>query len=332
MIGTKLFLFIIILISSSFTVFSQTSDWKQYSSTMAGLKISYPSDWSLDESNVGRAWQLRFLSPGVFDYDIWVHSIVNVCIQPVGNIPNPSNSRSGCRQKDDHLSDMYKDKVISEETIKINGLHIRKKITTDRYGQSDTYIYAFFTAENKDFLVSSYFTKRFGLNKYVPVFDQMLKTIQVLKKRKTLTYRNDKYDFAIMYPTSWKSCSVSKPTQIEEEILLLVPERKFCNGNNYISVSRISTYSGDLMTGYQLQDLLKKNKYTTINSFLNGNSAQGEKTIRDYLLSESYFFTNYLSTYDLLKIFSKIELKEKTHQKESKEILSTAQRFLRTTQ
>jgi hypothetical protein len=328
----NVYLFFIILLISNFTASSQANDWKQYSSSMAGLKINYPSDWRLEESNVGRAWQLGFLSPGVFDYDISVHSHVNICIQPVGNIPNPSNTQSGCRQRDDHLSDSSKDIIISEETFQLNGLQIRKKVTRDRYEQSDTYIYAFFTAEGKEFWVSSYFTKRFGLDKYLPVFDQMLGTIQVLKQRKTLTYRNDKYDFALNYLTSWKSCPVSKPNKSEEEILLLVPEGKLCNGGNYISVLRIPGYSGELMTGFQLQDLLKKNEYTKINPFLNGNAAQGEKIIQNFLQSESYFFTNYLFTYDLLKIFSKIELKEKIYQKETKEILSTTQRHLKTTQ
>lgn len=332
MLRIKFFLVIIFFLISGISVFSQTDDWKQYSSSMAGLKINYPSDWTFTETFVGRAWQLNFLSPGVRDYDIWEHSSINVCIQPVGNFPNSSNSRSGCRQKDDHLSDMYKDRVILQETIKLNGLQISKKITEDNYRPTATYIYVLFTAENKEFLISSYFPKRFDLNRYIPVFQQMLETLRVLSKRETLTYKNGKYDFALSYPTTWKSCPVSKQIKGEEEILLLVPERNLCNGDNYISVSRIPIYSGELMTGYQLQDLLKKDEYTIINSFLNGNAAQGEKIIANYHQSQSYFFTNYLSTYDLLRIFSKIEIKQEAYQEEVKEILSTTQRALRTTQ
>ena len=332
MIKTKLFSYFIILLIPAFTVFSQSEDWKQYSSSMSGLKINYPSDWRLEESLVGRAWQLRFLSPGIWDEDISVNSFINICIQPVGNISNPSNSNSGCRQRDDHLSDSYKDIVVFDETFEVNGLNIHKKSTTDRYRQENTYIYAFFTAENKEFLLSSSFPNQFNLNKYIPVFDKMLKTIQVLKKRESLTYRNDKYDFALTYPATWKNCPISNLSKNEEDILLLVPEGRVCKGDNYISVSRISAYSGELMTGYQLQDLLKKNGYSTIIPFLDGNSAQGEKKDANYLQIENYFFTNYLSTYDLLRIFSKIELKEKTFQKEAKEILSTTQRALKTTQ
>jgi len=330
----KLLFFTLFFFVSSFTVFSQTDDWQQYSSSMAGLKVNYPSDWTLNEKYVGRAWQLTFISPGVFDEDIWVNSAINICIQPIGNKPNPSNTNSGCRQKDDHLSDIAKDKVISEETFQLNGLQIRKKITTDKYRQSETYIYAFFTVDDKEFLISSGFTKRFGLDKYIPVFDQMLKTVQVLKKLDILIYKNDKYDFAITYPTSWKSCPVSKPTEDIEEMLLLVPEGNFCNGGNYISISRMPKYSNDKKLR-DLKGFLSNKDFSKVTPYIefgNIHAAIGESSNVNYIKRERYFYTNYPETYELLKISEGFDKNQEVYQKEAKEILSTAQRFLRTTQ
>lgn len=330
----KLLFFTLFFSISSFTVFAQTDDWRQYSSSMAGLKVNYPSNWTLNERYVGRAWQLTFLSPGVFDEDVWDHSGINICIQPIGNKPNPSNTNSGCRQKDDHLSDIAKDKVISEETFQLNGLQIRKKITTDNYRQSETYIYAFFTADDKEFLISSSFPKKFDLDKYIPVFDQMLKTVQVLKKRDTLTYKNEKYDFAVTYPTAWKSCPVSKPSEDEEEILLLVPEGTLCNGGNYISVSRISKYSNE-KNNRDLKEFLSNKDFSKITPYIefgNIHAATGESSGVTYIKRETYFYTNYPQTYELLKISEGFESYQEIYQKEAKEILSTAQRFLRTMQ
>ncbi|HEY0658512.1 MAG TPA: hypothetical protein VGD05_08560, partial [Pyrinomonadaceae bacterium] len=60
-----LVLFTMIFSLSSFTVFSQTGDWRQYSSTTAGYAIKYPSDWRSTEDIFERVWHARFISPGV---------------------------------------------------------------------------------------------------------------------------------------------------------------------------------------------------------------------------------------------------------------------------
>ena len=129
---SKTFLFIIIL-AFNFSVFSRTEDWRQYSFSMAGVKIKYPSEWRSTEEGFERVLHVRFISPEVRDYDVTQNASIGICTQPKGHISNSSLSNSRCSQRDDHLSEQAKDKVVSEETIEINGVKIRKKITENKY-------------------------------------------------------------------------------------------------------------------------------------------------------------------------------------------------------
>lgn len=246
MLKIKLFLFVLIFSTSGFAVFSQTEDWNQYSSAMGGFKVEYPSDWRAEDNAYERVWHTSFISPGVRDYDVTMTSSIGICSQPKGHFSTSSNSRSRCSQRDDHLSKIAKNKVVSEEILEINGLQIRKKITKDKYRPTTTYIYAFLSNKDRDFLVSSSFPGRFNLNKYAPVFGKMLSTILLLGEKTVLTYENEKYDLALTYPTSWKSCPITRNTdQNEEKLLILVPEGKLCNGGNHISVSRMTKLSNE---------------------------------------------------------------------------------------
>lgn len=328
----KLFLLVVILLASSFTVFSQTGDWKQYSSSLAGFAVKYPSDWRAQESAYGRVWHTIFISPGVRDYDVTMTSSVGICSQPKGHVSTSSDSRSRCRQRDDHLSEHAKDKVVSDETVKINGLTIRRKVAEDKYRPTATYIYAFFSGKDRDFLVSSYFSRRFDLDRYIPVFDQMLSTLQILEEKAVLIYRNEKYDFAVTYPTSWKSCPIGRnANKDEEEILNLVPEGRLCNGANYISVSRMTKFSSE-KNNRDLKEFLAGKVFTKTVPYVefgNIHAALGERVDEKYIYRERYFYTNYPQTYELLKISEMCELNNEACQKEASEILATAQRFLK---
>jgi len=299
---------------------------------MAGFKIKYPADWRTQEEGYYRLWHAIFISPGVRDYDVTLTSAIAVCSQPKGHVPISSNSRSSCRQRDDHLSDIAKDRVVSNETVFVNGLKIRKKVTEDRYRPTSTYIYAFFSNGEREFLVSSSFPRQFGLDKHISIFDQMLSTLQLLDERKVSTFRNEEFDFAITYPDSWIACRVTPSTNAdEEEFLRLVPKQSSCSGGNYISVSRMTRLSGE-RNNRVLKEFIDPKKYSKIVPYLefgNIHAAVGESSDDNYLRRERYFYTNYPQTYELLRISEMYERSTDHYQSEAREILATARRFLK---
>ncbi|MDQ3633318.1 MAG: hypothetical protein ACR2MD_08350 [Aridibacter sp.] len=323
----KLFLSIIFLLTFSFTVFPQTTNWNKYSSSMAGFAVKFPSDWTVDNEEArGKIWQVSFGSPRVRDRDVLQASVVFICSKPKGT---SFDNWGQCRQKDDHLSDSYKDRVVSNTTLEINGLSIRRKETEGKYEPRYSYIYAFFSTKDRDFLISSSFPRGFGLAKYIPVFDELLKTFEALPEREVTIYKNEIYNFAIAYPLTWKNCPLlESKSDNDDEILLFVPRNEICKqSGNFISISRMSEYSGDLLTGNQLKDILRKKGYTKFNSFhQNSSTAYGEKTIRNFNYSEIYFFTNYQTSYDLLNISTLTNTKNKLLQNETREIIATIQR------
>lgn len=329
MLSIKLFLLATILLTSSFAVFSQTEDWRQYSFSMAGVKVKYPSDWRANEEGYERVLHVRFISPGVKDYDVIQNSSIATCSQPKGHISTSSNSRSRCSQRDDHLNEGAKNKVVFEETVDINGIKIRKKITEDRFGDA-TYIYAFFSTNDKDILVSSIFPKRFNLEKYIPVFDQMLSTLQILEKETTLTYRNEKYNFSISYPASWKSCPLDDYYLKKENILFLAPESKGCLGGNFISIASVPESSG-IMKLTDVKEILRKQNFAEIspNSELSWlQTVSGEKSEGKYLYRQRYFYTIKSATDSLLKISEMYDQEQDKFQRESQEILATIKKSL----
>lgn len=329
MFKIKLFLFVSLFSLSSIAVFSQTGDWRQYSFSMAGVKIKYPSDWRSNEKGFGRVLHVVFISPGVKDYDVIMNSSVGICSQPKGYISTSSDSRSSCRQRDDHLSDNAKNKVVLEETIEINGLKIRKKITEDRFGDA-TYIYAFFSIKDKDVLISSIFPKRFNLEKYIPVFDRMLATLLPLEKNATLDYQNEKYGFSVSYPTSWRSCPLDDYYTKKEDILTLAPESTGCRRGNEITVSAVPEFSNATKLP-DLKEILRKQNYSEISPNLELTEIQtisGEKSEGKYLYRQRYFSIAKSETRNLLKIFEMYDKEQEKFQQEAKEILATIKKSL----
>lgn len=329
MLKVNLFLLLVIFSASSFTVFSQTEDWRQYSFMMAGFLIKYPSEWRGNEEGFGRVLHARFISPGVRDYDVTRNSSIAICTQPKGHISTLSDSRSSCRQRDDHLSEIAKDKVVSEETIEINGLKIRKKIAENKYRPDATYIYAFFSTKDRDVLISSSFPRRFNLDKYIPVFDQMLSTIQLLEKDIILTYRNEKYGISISYPASWRSCPLDDYYKKKENILILVPEGSGCFGGNFVSVLTVPEFSNAAKPP-DLKELLRKQNYSEIApnlEFGNIQTISGERTEGKYLYRQRYFYTDKPETYNLLKISEMYDKEQEKFQQEGREILTTLRKL-----
>lgn len=333
MFKVNLFLLAMFLLSFSFIVFTQTKnlneDWKQYDSPMAGFSVKYPSDWKVyREEASGKVWQIAFIWPQVRDDDVFEASSITICSKPKGS---SFNNWGGCRQKDDHLS--RKDTVVSEKTFELNGLKIQKKETEDDYRPTDSYFYAFFTTKDRDFLISSSFPRRFGLDKYIPVFDQMLSTFQSTNEVFVTVYRNDKYDFALTYPKTWKTCPISEINYNpdEEPLLRIVPANENCQGNNLIFVSRMSKLSNE-KNNLELKSFLGNKDYTKTVPYLefgNIHAALGEKIEKQFIHRERYFYTNYPQTYELLKISEMYETNQDVSKKEAEDILKTARRFLR---
>lgn len=328
----KLLFFVMLLFN--FAVFPQnkgaTENWSRYHLPMAGFNIKYPSDWKVHKEEAsGRIWQITFVSPSVRDDDVQRASYVTICSKPKGS---SFNDWDNCRQKDDHLS--RKDTVISEKTFEVNGLRIQKKETEDDYRPIDSYFYAFFSTKDRDFLVSSRFPRNFGLDKHIPVFDQMLLTFQPVKEIAVTVYRNDKYDFALTYPNTWKTCPIGEINynSDEEALLRIVPVNESCQGNNFIFVSRMSKLSNK-KNNLELKGFLDNKDFTKTIPYLSfGNifhAALGEKVDKQIVRRERYFYTNFPQTYELLKISEMFEEDRDIYQKEAQDILKTARRFLK---
>lgn len=326
MFRIKLLLISTFLITPLLTLFAQDKGWKQYTSSMAGFSVNYPSDWRIDrEEAKGKIWRVTFVSPGMLDDDVFEHDTITIC----------SKSKSDSFESLDRCAEhhlLIKDSEnISEKKVLINGIEVLKRENKKKNTSKDSNIDAFFSTKNRDFQLSGNFRAIFNLERYIPVFDQMLKTIQVLDERETLTYRNDKFDFALTYPTSWKSCPIVALQNKEEELLLLVPDGKLCNRDNYISVSRVTKFSNE-KNNRNLEEFLQDKIFTKTIPYIefgNIHAAMGEKTDKKHIYRERYFYTNYPQTYELLKISEMYKVANETCQKEAKEILTTARRFLK---
>jgi hypothetical protein len=323
MFKIKLFLFVLIFSFASFTVFAQTDDWRQYSSTIAGYAVNYPSDWRSEEKISKSVWHASFFSPGVRDDDIVETARITICSQPKAYISNSSDYWS----KRGQLSE--KTKITSETTIEINGIKIRKRIAENQDRLDSNYIHASFLTKDREILISSYFPKKFNLDKYIPVFDQMLSTLQIVGNDTKINYRNAKYRFSLSYSASWRSCPASGFNTKKEDILVLTPKDEGCQGANYISVSTMS----DLLKNTKLvnvKEILRKQNYSEITPNFELSEIQtisGEKIEGKYIYRQRYFSTNEDETNNLLKISEMYNSEKEKPQQEAKEILATIKRF-----
>lgn len=312
----------------SFTVFSQTKDWKQYNSSMAGFEVGYPSDWRVEQEEAkGGIWRVTINSPGVRDDDVWEHNSITICSKP------KKDSFETLDRCAEHHLPVNKHKIVSEKTFTLNGLEIRKLETKEEFSSTSIFFVAFFSTKDRDFQVSGFFRKIFNLERFVPVFDQMLSTFHPSAEKSLTTYKNEKYDFAITYPTAWKNCPTAEINYNPEEetLLKIVPIKENCSGNNFISVSRMTKLSNE-KNNLDVKEFLKEQNFTKIVPYLefgNIGTAVGEKITDTSGYRERYFYTNYPQTYELLKISEMYEINNETYQKEAKEILTTARRFLK---
>jgi len=172
-------------------------------------------------------------SPAVRDYDVFLNATLRICSQPRGFVSQSSLSDSRCSLRDDHLSETSKNKIVTETVLEVNGIKIRKTVSENRYRPEDTFLDAFFSTKDRDIMVNGSFPRRFGLERYVPVFDQMLLTLQLVEQGSELSYSNARYGFSLEYPGTWKSCPLDNYRE-KNLIILLVPEDGLCQSSNSI--------------------------------------------------------------------------------------------------
>ena len=244
----KFILLLMITLTLSFTVFSQTEVWQQYDSSIAGFKVKYPSDWQIQEQEAkGQVWRVTFVSHGVWDDDVVESDSIIICSKPK---ENSFEKLDRCAEH--HL--LVKDtKAVSEKIVSINGLEVLKRENKKFSENDDSVFNAFFSTKDRDFQVIGDFRKVFNLERFIPVFDKMLATFQFLPPINVTTYKNDKFDFALTFPDSWKNCGLADSDLNENKLLLIVPKDKDCSGENFIAVSSVSELSGKLLSGYELQ-------------------------------------------------------------------------------
>ncbi len=297
---------------------SGPNPWKQYRSPMAGFELRYPQDWKLFDRGKEKSWVVSFISPAVRDRDVFLAAKTTVCSNPIEE-PFPKGE---CQERDSHLSDMYKDKVRNKGVRSIGGLNIERRETEDKYGNGVFY-YAHFSSHARRYFVRGDFTRSFGLDRYVSVFDEMLASIRAFTASPVQIFKDARYSFSLTYPDSWKQCLPSRNGERrndEQELLRLVAINQSCSGSNVITISRSVKLSGKTLTGLQLQEMLTKMGFTPIDSSLSGNMrAQGERT-GTQLVRESYVFINLLSTRDLLRMSERYEMTQKVVQEEGREI------------
>ena len=215
---------------------------QKYSNSLTGFEVKYPSDWKVtEESHSGGVWKVGFSSPGVRDYDVVEHSGVAVCSKP--KTSQFSLIRS-CRRSDDHLSADWKHQVISDHKVIINGMTFRRietqsgSITKSPRGQTN---YAFVSTDSRDYMFIGFMNFGFGLAKYRPVFDEILKSFRPVRIPKLNSYENTKEGVSLIYPDSWTRCLNSVSTMEEMILLKIVPGRYWnCDGNNSIEIVKIT--------------------------------------------------------------------------------------------
>lgn len=314
----RVLLIISVLLSLNLIGFSQTNNWKQYSSSMAGLSFKYPPDWKFEKEEAKRSvWRITITSPGVMDDDVFEHNSITICSKDKNDT---FESLDRCAKHHLPIAQNGKESVIS-----IEGQKLLKTETS-------TPFLVFYSTSDRDYQAIGSFTKFAGLDRMIPVFDQLLSTLRPITSGSVLTFSHEKFDFSLTYPTSWSSCGLDIPQKNSdvEDLLKLVPEGRTCQGGNYVLVSRMNRFSNDKnnrnLTEFLTNGFSKKTPYI---EFGNIHASMGERADERYTYRERYFYTNYPQTYELLRISEMYGNDQPKFQSEASEFLKTARRFLK---
>jgi hypothetical protein len=273
MFADKLIIALAFVMTSMVPALGQTANWRQFSSATAGYKIKYPADWGGTETWRWPVGHLILQSPSVRDYDVFQNAAIRICTQPQGLVSNSSLSDSRCSLRDDHLSDLYKKKIISSAVTDINGVKVRKTVSEDKYRPDTTYLDAFFSTKDRDVMINGSFPRRFGLEKYIPVFDHLLSTLEIVTGQSALSYSNSDYKFSISYPGTWRSCPIDNHRQ-KDLIMWLVPEDNLCLGANSIMFSTAVTDPTTKNRGWQEDRYVYSLKFYSTNVLAAGTLLQ----------------------------------------------------------
>ncbi len=183
-------LIVLVATVNCFAVEGQSKERKEYRSTEYQFSVEYPEKWSIhlpkdysfnDERRDNNGIVI-FVSPVLWDGDQRNSAIVSVCSQPIDRELN-GFAKDYCRQRDDHLSDTAKNRVLSREQIKIAGVDAERIETKAKYEERFYYYVSFATKGRKFFITGIFYkspSKVFDTFKYEPEFDKIVESFQFI--------------------------------------------------------------------------------------------------------------------------------------------------------
>ena len=194
-------------------------------------------------------------------------------------------------------------------------MKFRKVVSEDKVRPDRTFIDAFFSTSKRDVIVSGGFPTRFNLDRYIPVFDQLISSIQNLENVKQVTFSSEKLGFSISYPTSWRSCALDFRRK-REDVLLLVPEDKLCTGANSILIALVADKSGDLPERLSKENFLSSQPEWATTSLISGS-----KTFDAYFYRNTYLGSRDDMSTNLLLVKEMYVIDQQKYKNEAIQIL-----------
>jgi hypothetical protein len=153
---------------------------KTYRSEAGSFEVSYPNDWTVSGANRDKSLVAFFTSPEVFDECLFRSARIMVCSTPINE-----KAWNDCTERDSHLAELYKDTVQSRKELVVGGLKIERSETASKHDDGFFY-YARFSSHDRKFFVRGNFGKAFNLDRYAPVFDQILESFRLSPIQQTV--------------------------------------------------------------------------------------------------------------------------------------------------
>jgi hypothetical protein len=181
---------VLVATANLYIIRSQNNAWGKYESTEYGFSVEYPQNWgidfpkdySFDDERRTKTGIVTLSSPVIWDGDQPNAGSVSICSRPVESVLNDF-AKGYCGRRDDHLSDIAKDKTVSRKLIIIDGVKAEKTVTKATYEELHIY-YVSFVAKGRKFFIKGQFHKSqnkvWDTFKYEPEFDKIVGSLQLL--------------------------------------------------------------------------------------------------------------------------------------------------------
>ncbi|HKO97812.1 MAG TPA: hypothetical protein VJU86_12515 [Pyrinomonadaceae bacterium] len=181
---------LVILIIASVAVVGQNTETKEFRSEQYQFSIKYPVNWtngtrkdySFTDGRRDNYGVVMFVSPVVWDEDQQNAAAIIICSQPKGQ-ELVGLAKDACRPRDAHLSDLWKNRVLSRKQIKIDGVDAERIETVSQDKELFHYYVSFATKERTFFITGTFFKHQsdvFDTFKYEPEFDKFLASFRFL--------------------------------------------------------------------------------------------------------------------------------------------------------